>query len=74
MQSYEMVVAIVAIVMVASVVNHWIKSKAFKGSPKLAKALQDKVKQVEDLEKRVATLEKIVTDKRHKLADEIDNL
>ena len=74
MQSYEMVVAIVAIVMVASVVNHWIKSKAAKGNPKLAKELEGKVKQVDDLEKRVATLEKIVTDKRHKLADEIDNL
>lgn len=74
METFEMVVAIVAIVMVAGVIKHWIKARSAKGNPKLASALENRIKQVDDLEKRVTTLEKIVTDKRHKLADEIDNL
>ena len=71
---YEMVVAIVAIVMVTAVIKQWLKTKAAKGDPNLAKAFEAKMKQVDELEKRVKTLEKIVTDKRHKLAEEIDGL
>jgi len=74
MNTFEMVVLIVALVMIASVVNHWIKAKSAKGDPELAKKLESKISQVDDLEKRVKTLEKIVTDKRHKLAEEIDSL
>lgn len=74
MQTYEMIVAIVAIVMGAGIINHWIKAKAAKGNPQLTKEFEKKVKQVDELEKRVVALEKIVTDRRHKLSDEIENL
>jgi hypothetical protein len=74
MDIFTMVVVIVIVTMVAGVINHWIKSKHKKADPAEMKDIHHRLDRMEKLEKRVTVLEKIVTDKKTKLADEIDNL
>jgi mannose/fructose/N-acetylgalactosamine-specific phosphotransferase system component IID len=83
MQVFEFVIAIVAIVMAAGIINRWIQarqqSKEREDEPSLEDRLAElgvtaQLQKVDDLEARVRTLEKIATSKRGKLADEIDNL
>ncbi len=74
MDIYTMVVVIVAVTMVAGVMNHWIKSKHKKADPAEMDDIHKRLNRLEKLEGRVMVLEKIVTDKKTKLADEIDNL
>lgn len=74
MDVYTMVVVIVTITMVAGVTNHWIKTRHKKAEPADMKDIRGRLDRLEKLEGRVTVLEKIVTDKKTKLADEIDNL
>lgn len=74
MDPYTMVVAIVAIAMGAGIINRAIKAKHSKKTLSSDPRAQDYERRIEKLEDRVRVLEKIVTDKRHILADEIDDL
>jgi len=69
-----MVVAIVSVVMIAAVVKQWLKTREAPGDQTFFEDISKKLGKIEKLEKRVMVLEKIVTDKKTKLADEIDNL
>ncbi len=74
MDKYTMVVVIVALVMTAGVINHWLKARHKKAEPADMKDIRGRLNRLEKLERRVTVLEKIVTGKKTKLADEIDNL
>lgn len=74
MQSYEFIIAIVAIVMGAGVIRSAIVAKQKKYTAGPDKETLARLERLEKLEERVKVLEKIVTDKKTKLADEIDRL
>ena len=74
MDIFTMVVVIVVVTMTAGVINHWLKSRHTKVNPAEMDEINHRLGRLEKLEKRVTVLEKIVTDKKTKLADEIDNL
>jgi len=74
MDVYTMVVVIVVITMTAGVINHYIKARTKMTDPGELDDLHQRLDRLEKLEGRVRTLEKIVTDKKTKLADEIDSL
>jgi len=69
-----MVVTIVSVVMIAAVVKQWLKTRETQVDQTFFEDISKKLDKIEKLEKRVMVLEKIVTDKKTKLADEIDNL
>lgn len=74
MSQYEMVVAIVAIVVVAGIIRHGQKMRAMKRGVGPSPETEANTKRIERLEDRIKVLEKIVTDRRSKLADDIENL
>lgn len=74
MSQYEMVVAIVAIVMVAGIIRHGQKMRALKKAGGISPETEANTRSLEKLEERIKVLEKIVTDRRSKLADDIDSL
>ncbi|MFC7048948.1 hypothetical protein [Emcibacter nanhaiensis] len=89
MQVFEMVVLIVLIVFVASIIKQWLKAKQNGGKINLDDLAHDlgladdyyskqQIKpyldRIEGLEERIKVLERIVTDKSHNLAQEIDKL
>ncbi len=86
MQGEEFIVAIVAIVMGASVLKSWIKRNSDKSGGLNVNELMSDLglddldgfkkyrKKISHLEERVQVLEKLATDKTHTLADEIDRL
>lgn len=74
METYEFIIAIIAIVMGAGIIRQAIIAKQRKHSTGPDKETLARLDKLERLEKRVAVLEKIVTDKKAKLADEIENL
>ena len=88
MQVFEMVVLIVLIVFVASIIKQWLKAKQNGGKINLDDLAHDlgmddyysksQIKpyldRIEGLEERIKVLERIITDKSHNLAQEIDKL
>ncbi len=81
MQVFEFVIAIVAIVMAAKILNSWIhgRQKSQENEVTLEDRLAElgvtaQLQKVDQLEERVRTLEKIATSKGSNLADEIDSL
>jgi len=74
MDVFTMVVVIVVITMTAGVINHYIKARTKMTDPGELEDIHKRLERMEKLEERVRTLEKIVTDKKTKLADEIDRL
>lgn len=74
MDAEIMVVAIVSIVMVAGVLNRWLKTKEITANSGLNAEVESKLDKVDQLEERIAVLEKIVTNKKVKLAEDIENL
>jgi hypothetical protein len=74
MDGYTMVVAIVSIAMVAGIIRHGQKMRAMKRGVGPSPETEANTKRIEKLEERIKVLEKIVTDRRSKLADDIDSL
>lgn len=74
METYEFIIAIVAIVMAAGIIRQVIIARQKKYSSGPDKETLARLDKVEKLEKRVAVLEKIVTNKKASLAEEIDSL
>lgn len=73
MNTFEMVVLIVLISVVAGVVNNYIKNRgsmASQGSDEVGARLA----QLDSLEERVRTLEKIVTDRNFELREKFRDL
>ena len=67
------VVCIVAIVFTADTIQKYLKMKnAEKASPD--PELEETLAQIERLEERIRVLERIVTESKHDLGREIDNL
>ena len=73
MGPFEMVVAIVAIVMFAGIIREFAKRR-HDGESDSIQQLSDRVAKLESLEARVQTLETIVTDKKEDLKRKIDAL
>ncbi len=71
MTLWTMIFLIVAVAVIGGTINNWISTKA-----KIAdnQSSDSDGETLNALEGRVATLEKIVTDRGHKLRDEIDAL
>lgn len=77
MNQYTMVVAIVAIVLFAGVVNRYLKLQARRPSEEEEaerEEVQRKLARVDELEERVRVLERIVVDRKERLREEIDAL
>ncbi len=74
METFEFLIALVAIVVAGGIIRQGIIARGARHSAGLDKETLERLKKLEKLEKRVMVLEKIVTDKKTKLADEIDNL
>lgn len=77
MNQYTMVVAIVAIVLFAGVVNRYLKLQARRPSEAEEaerEEVQRKLARVDELEERVRVLERIVVDRKERLREEIDAL
>ncbi|GHF19150.1 hypothetical protein GCM10017044_12130 [Kordiimonas sediminis] len=73
MHVFEAAAIIVAIVMIAGVINNWIKSKQQQASARTD--MDDSTaERIQNLEERVRVLERILTDKSNRLKDEIDAL
>ena len=66
------VLLLVAIVMVARIVETWIRDK--KKKPESPDELEDTLAKIEVLEERVKVLERILTENRFDLKREIDSL
>ena len=66
------VLLLVAIVMVARIVETWIRDK--KKKPESPDELEDTLAKIEVLEERVKVLERIITENRFDLKREIDSL
>jgi len=73
MNTFEMVVLIVLISVVAGVVNNYIKSRVDAGSVESGE-LAERLAKLDLLEDRVKTLEKIVTDRDFELKEKFRNL
>lgn len=74
MDVYTMVVAIVSIVAIAGLIKHGQKMRALKKGGGISPETEANTGRIEKLEERIKVLEKIVTDRRAKLADDIDAL
>ena len=77
MNQYTMVVAIVAIVLFAGVMQHYLKLQARRPSEAEEaerEEVQRKLARVDELEERVRVLERIVVDRKERLREEIDAL
>ncbi|MCH7806894.1 MAG: hypothetical protein IH995_07105 [Proteobacteria bacterium] len=74
METYEFIIALVSIVVVGGIIRQAVLSKQAKHAASLDQETLARLESLEKLEGRVTVLEKIVTDKKTKLADEIDNL
>ncbi|WP_321397491.1 hypothetical protein [Emcibacter sp.] len=89
MGPFEMVVLIVLIVMAAGILKNWLRAKENGAKLDLGTLAHDlgldddyysknQIKpyldRIEGLEERIKVLERIVTDKSHNLAKEIDSL
>ena len=77
MNQYTMVVAIVAIVLFAGVMKHYLKLQARRPNEEEEaerEEVQRKLARVDELEERVRTLERIVVDRKERLREEIDAL
>ena len=72
MNSYVFVLSIIAIVMVATTIQTWIKQK--KPEPENTDALEDTLAKIDHLEERIRVLERIITENRFDLKKEIDSL
>ena len=68
------IIAIVLIVVFGGVVMQWIKNRFAQESKDLSEEVSRKLKKMDKLEQRVRVLEKIVTNKKVKLAEEIESL
>ena len=73
MNTFEMVVLIVLIGVMAGVVNNYIKSRNDSGGAEKGE-LAERLAKLELLEDRVKTLEKIVTDRDFELKEKFRNL
>ncbi|MDH3399738.1 MAG: hypothetical protein OEM03_02090 [Chromatiales bacterium] len=73
MNTFEMVVLIVLIGVMAGVVNNYIKSRHDAGGA-VSGELAERLAKLELLEDRVKTLEKIVTDRDFELKEKFRNL
>lgn len=72
MGPFEMVVAIVAIVMIASIIKSRVRARAeVPADSRETELLHAEVARLKD---RVQVLERLATDKSRRLADEIDEL
>lgn len=76
MEVFEMVVAIVAIVIAGKVLSTWLRQGGPKAGRRFAKRkdLDDALARLEQAEDRIRVLEKIATDADRGLAAEIDQL
>lgn len=74
METYEFIIALVSIAIAGGIIRQAIVARQAKHNASLDQEILARLEKVEKLEKRVKVLEKIVTDKKTKLADEIDNL
>lgn len=73
MNTFEMVVLIVLISVVAGVVNNYIKSRVDSAGA-ASEELAEKLARLELLEERVQTLERIVTNRDFELKEKFRNL
>jgi len=73
MNVFEMVALIVIVTMVAGVVRSHHRTKEAQAMRQTGPD-EDTAARINALEERVRVLERITTDKRHRLADEIDRL
>jgi hypothetical protein len=73
MNTFEMVVLIVLISVVAGVVNNYIKNRGGVGSQG-SDEVEARLAQLDSLEERVRTLEKIVTDRNFELREKFRDL
>lgn len=74
MNPFEMVVLIVAIAVFGTMMKERYKQRARSGDPQSA-AENDRLRaEIADLKDRIVVLERLATDKRSRLADEIDAL
>ncbi len=71
---FEMVAIIVTVSVIGGVINNWLKVKAKEKSDNSAELDAETTGRINKLEERVRVLERIVTDKSHRLKDEIDAL
>ena len=71
MTLWHMIVWVVGLAVIGGTINNWISTKG-KIADNQSNSTDDEA--LRALEARVATLEKIVTDRGHKLRDEIDAL
>lgn len=74
MDGTMMVVAIVAVVMVAGVANHWIKANARPVNKDYEQDMDALKREVYDLRQRVHTLEKLATDPEENLKKQFERL
>lgn len=72
MNTFEMVVIVVFLALLAGVLNNYIKGKNSK--PDIDPQLHARLKRLDALEERVRVLEKIVTDRDYELRKEFRNL
>jgi len=69
-----MVVAIVSVVMFAAVAKQWLRTREAQAPRELPEEVLKKLERVDKLEERIRVLEKVITNRKVKLADEIENL
>jgi len=74
MSGTTMAFAIVAIVMVAGIINKWLGTRAKEADLKAQGLGAEAEARIDTLEKRVQVLERIATDKGARLKEEIDAL
>ena len=72
MHFFEFVIAIIAIVMGASVARSYLQHKSTK--PEIDAEMEETLAKIDVLEERIRVLERIVTENRFDLKKEIDNL
>ncbi|MFT7686397.1 MAG: hypothetical protein ACI9FB_001742 [Candidatus Azotimanducaceae bacterium] len=71
MHVFEMVAIIVTVSVIAGVVNSYIKTKAETAKIPADNQNNDRLEQ---LEERIRVLERVITDDRHQLKSQIDDL
>lgn len=70
--SYAFVLCIIAIVMIAQVIQAYLKHRYKK--PEVDTELEDTLAKIDVLEERIQVLERIITENRFDLKKEIDQL
>jgi hypothetical protein len=73
MNTFAMVVAIVAIVFTAQTIQHFLKMKTAEKAAQDPE-LEETIAQIERLEERIRVLERIVTENKYDLSREISKL